>query len=107
MQKHDRISPASSGFNHRSFCSAVPYRASTSILPVSGAEQLKTSGAIVERPMTSQSGAYSKLLSPAPYSESGRNKFHNPAARAFGFSSSIMGVGCHRSPSSICSWYFP
>src|SRR5882724_9502978 len=46
IEKHDRISPASSGFSHFSFCSVVPYRASTSILPVSGAEQLNTSGAM-------------------------------------------------------------
>src|SRR6266481_9620426 len=45
MQKQERISPASSGFSQRSFCSSLPYRASTSMLPVSGAEQLKTSGA--------------------------------------------------------------
>ena len=36
--------------NQRSWCSFVPYRARTSILPVSGAEQLKTSGAKVDRP---------------------------------------------------------
>src|SRR5882762_9661032 len=51
IEKHDRIFPASSGFSHFSFCSSVPYRASTSILPVSGAEQLKTSGAIRLRPI--------------------------------------------------------
>ncbi len=61
------------------------------MLPVSGAEQLKTSGAIAERPMISQSGAYSRLVRPAPNSLSGRNRFHNPAARAFPFSSSITG----------------
>src|SRR5712664_2617992 len=43
IAKHDRISPASSGLSQGSFCSGVQYRASTSILPVSGAEQLKTS----------------------------------------------------------------
>ena len=36
------------------------------MLPVSGAEQLNTSGANGERPMISQSGAYSRLVSPAP-----------------------------------------
>src|SRR4029077_10210095 len=51
MAKHERISPARSGLSHRSFCSGVPYRASTSMLPVSGAEQLKTSGAIALRPI--------------------------------------------------------
>src|SRR5205807_387167 len=53
------------------------------MFPVSGAEQLKTSGANGDtRPMISQSGAYSTLVSPAPYSLSGRNRFHKPAARA-------------------------
>ena len=40
--------------------------------------------------MISQSGAYSRLVSPAPCSLSGRNRFHSPAARAFGFSSSTI-----------------
>ena len=53
------------------------------MLPVSGAEQLKTSGANGSaRPMISQSGAYSVLVSPAPYSLAGRNRFHSPSARA-------------------------
>src|SRR5207245_11152076 len=55
IAKHDRISPASSGLSHLSFCSGVPYRVSTSILPVSGAEQLKASGAITLPPIISQS----------------------------------------------------
>src|SRR4051812_27261090 len=66
MAKQERISPSSSGFSHRSFCSAFPYRASVSMLPASGALQLKTSGAIGERPINSQSGAYSRLVRPAP-----------------------------------------
>ena len=41
--------------------------------------------------MISHSGAYSRLVSPAPCSLSGRNRFHSPAARAFGFSSSTIG----------------
>src|SRR5690349_231065 len=85
MQKQERISPASNGLSHCSFCSSVPYRASTSILPVSGAEQLNTSAAMEERPMISHRGAYSKLVRPGPYSASGRNRFHKPAARALGF----------------------
>ena len=57
------------------------------MLPVSGAEQLKTSGANAgERPMISQSGAYSRFVKPAPSSLSGRNRFHKPSVRAFGFS---------------------
>src|SRR5712692_5844278 len=98
IEKQERISPASSGLSHLSFCSSVPYRASTSMLPVSGAEQLNTSGAMGERPMISHSGAYSKLVRPAPCSLSGRNRFHKPAARAFGFSSSMMAAGFQRLP---------
>src|ERR1700687_2616904 len=46
--------------------------------------------------MISQSGAYSRLVRPAPSSLSGRNRFHNPAARAFAFSSSMTGGICQR-----------
>src|SRR5213596_3509746 len=59
------------------------------MLPVSGAEQLKASGAIGERPMISQSGAYSRFVSPAPRSLSGRNRFQRPRSRAFAFSCSM------------------
>ena len=47
-------------------------------MPVSGAWQLKTRGAIALRPMTSQSGVYSRFVSPAPYSASGRKRFQSP-----------------------------
>ena len=73
------------------------------MFPVSGAEQLNTSGAMGDRPIISQSGAYSRLVSPAPCSLSGRNRFHSPAAFAFAFSSSISAGTCQRSPASICS----
>src|SRR6202050_2833730 len=85
MQKEERISPANSGLSQRSFCASKPYFTSTSMLPVSGALQLKTSGAIDERPVISASGAYSTLVRPAPYFLSGRKQFHRPAARAFAF----------------------
>ena len=45
MPKHERISPFSSGFSHFSFCSGVPTRSSTSMLPVSGALQFRHSDA--------------------------------------------------------------
>ena len=61
------------------------------MLPVSGAEQLKTSEDQATRPMISASGAYSRLLSPAPCSSSGRNRFHSPSARAFSLRRSITG----------------
>ncbi len=57
IENDERISPASSGSSHCRCCSGVPYCASTSMLPVSGAEQLKTSLAQSTRPMLSASGA--------------------------------------------------
>ena len=75
IAKQERISPARSGSSHRAFCSGVPYRTSTSMLPVSGAEQLNTSGANAgDRPMISQSGAYSTFVRPAPYSLAGQKQ---------------------------------
>ncbi|MCY1359366.1 hypothetical protein D9M69_459340 [compost metagenome] len=72
------------------------------MLPVSGAEQLKGSGPSNERPMISASGAYSRLVRPAPSSDSGRNRFHSPSAFALALSSSMIAVGCQRSPSATC-----
>ena len=58
------------------------------------------------RPMSSQSGAYSRLVSPIPCSVSGRNRFHRPRRRASAFSSSITGGWKCGSPDSrTCSWY--
>ncbi len=55
--------------------------------------------------MISQSGAYSRFVSPAPASLSGRKRFQRPASRAFGFSSSTAGQ-TFQGPSSIaCSKY--
>ena len=85
IEKDERISPASSGSSHCCCCSGVPYCASTSMLPVSGAEQLKTSLAHSTRPIDSASGAYSRLLRPAPCAP-GRNRFHSPCSRASAFS---------------------
>ena len=66
IAKQERISPRSKGLSHCSCCSGVPYRAKTSILPVSGAEQLNTSADQSARPMISHNGAYSRLVNPAP-----------------------------------------
>ena len=55
------------------------------MLPVSGAPQLKISGAISERPIISQRCAYSTLVSPEI---EGKNKLNNPAFFAFSFKSS-------------------
>ena len=70
------------------------------MFPVSGAEQLKISGANNTRPMISHSGAYSTLVRPAPRADAGRKRFHSPAARALGFSSSMTADGCHP-PSAV------
>ena len=45
IAKQERISPLSKGTSQRSRCSAVANMCSSSMLPVSGAEQLKTSEA--------------------------------------------------------------
>ena len=68
MAKQDLISPASRGASQAACCSGVPYfistcggdvslaghpdTAPTSMLPVSGAEQLNTSGAYWDKPIT-------------------------------------------------------
>ena len=53
MPKQDRISPASSGSSHCFFWASLPYLCSTSMLPVSGAEQLKISAANRDLPISS------------------------------------------------------
>mmetsp|Transcript_1612 Transcript_1612/g.6359 ORF Transcript_1612/g.6359 Transcript_1612/m.6359 type:complete len:247 (+) Transcript_1612:1979-2719(+) len=117
MAKHERILPSSSGLSQRSCCSCVPYRARVSMLPVSGALQLKTSGANGHAPMASDSGAYSRFVRPGPQSTASRmpgamrsrvslgmKRFHSPAARAFAFSSSMSGNGRQRaSPTRAAS----
>ena len=104
----ERISPSSSGRSQRSFCSGVPNRLSTSMLPVSGAAQLHASGAMWLRPMISASGAYSTLLSPGAAASSlgcGRNRFHSPSSRARSLSSSITGGwACGWPEATSCSW---
>jgi hypothetical protein len=57
IKNADRISPARSGLSYFSFCSSVPNRVSSSMLPVSGAEQFRISGAMAERPVISASSA--------------------------------------------------
>jgi hypothetical protein len=87
----ERISPSSSGFSHRSFCSGVPNSSRVSMLPVSGAPQLVASGAITgDQPMISATDAYSRLDSPP---SSWWKRFHRPRLRASTLSSSRTG-GC-------------
>ena len=58
IEKQERICPSSNGFSHRCFCSSVPNRCSSSMLPVSGALQFIASGARAgERPDSSAIGA--------------------------------------------------
>ena len=97
----ERISASSNGASQRSCCSGVPNWASTSMLPVSGALQLHASAAIALRPISSASGAYSTYDSPAPCSASGKNKFHNPRARASACNSPITGGSACGSPPSL------
>ena len=92
MPKAERISPSRSGRSHRSFCPGVPNMWRTSMLPVSGAEQFVASGArSMTWPMISARGAYSTFDRPAPYSSSGRKRFHSPSDRAVAFRVTISG----------------
>ena len=76
----------------------------TSMLPVSGAEQLNTSEAKPMWPISSASGAYSRLVNPAPRNSSsscedgGMNMFQRPSAFAFFFRSSRTGITFQRAP---------
>ena len=101
----ERISPASSGSSHCFFCRSSPNWASTSMFPVSGAAQFVAVGARCgERPVISASGAYWRLVRPAPYSVSGRKRFHRPCRRASAFSSSITaGVSHGEASRARCS----
>ena len=66
MAKAERISPFNSGSSHCSRCAGVANMCNNSMLPVSGALQLKTSEAHSTRPMISARGAYSKLVRRVP-----------------------------------------
>ncbi len=91
----DRISPSSSGSSHCACWSGVPNSDSSSMLPVSGAAQFVAIGARFGlRPVSSASGAYCVLVSPAPRSP-GRNRFHSPRRRASAFRSSTTGSVSH------------
>ena len=57
IAKQERIFPSASGSSQCFFCAAVAYMISVSMLPVSGAEQLNTSGAQPTRPIVSHSVA--------------------------------------------------
>src|SRR3984885_10013142 len=82
IRKAERISPSIRGRSHLFLCYLVPYRISTSLLPVSGAEQLNTSEAQPMWPICSPSTAYYRLVNPALQNssssrlEGGMNMFH-------------------------------
>lgn len=101
----ERISPASSGSSHCFFCCSSANWLSTSMFPVSGAAQFSAVGASCgERPVISASGAYWRLVRPAPYSASGRKRFHRPWRRASAFSSSTTaGVSHGEASRARCS----
>ena len=48
--------------------------------------------------MISQSGAYSRLVRPAPSSDSGRKRFHSFCPRAFSLRTSMVFVGTQGLP---------
>src|SRR6516165_5483659 len=91
IAKQERISPASSGASHCSFCAGVAASTKVSMLPVSGAEQLNGSAPIGERPMISHKGAYSSTESAFGSCFLGTNRFQRPADRAFAFKLVITG----------------
>ena len=105
IAKPERIRPSSSGSSQRSFCSSVPKRCSSSMLPVSGAWQFSASGArLLLQPVSSASVAYSSWVSPDSL---GRKRFHSPRSRALVFSSSTTGgtVWSSWPRSSRKEWY--
>ena len=57
IAKHERSAPESSGSSQRVRCIGLAKTCSNSILPLSGALQLKTSADHGTRPMISHSGA--------------------------------------------------
>lgn len=64
MRNALRILPSISGASHSFFCASLPYLASTSMLPVSGAAQLHASDADRERPSHSAISPYSRFVQP-------------------------------------------
>mmetsp|Transcript_2416 Transcript_2416/g.9800 ORF Transcript_2416/g.9800 Transcript_2416/m.9800 type:complete len:329 (+) Transcript_2416:2466-3452(+) len=104
MAKHDRIVPRSSGRSHRSCCASVPYRRSTSMFPVSGAEQLKNSDAHTLAPMHPARCAYSKFVRPGPRIHASTSDSSSPALGAI-FSNRPESRGSHRfqSPAALAS----
>lgn len=64
IRNAERILPSISGLSHWAFCASLPYLASTSMLPVSGAAQLTASEAIRDLPSHSAIRPYSRFVKP-------------------------------------------
>mmetsp|Transcript_89875 Transcript_89875/g.257465 ORF Transcript_89875/g.257465 Transcript_89875/m.257465 type:complete len:280 (-) Transcript_89875:16-855(-) len=92
MAKAERISPLSRGSSHCFFCSGVPNRSITSMLPVSGAEQFIAKFATGFMPRISAIGEYSRTDS---WHTSDKNKFARPRALACALSSLNIGGSGH------------
>ncbi len=108
IAKQERVLPSSNGSRNRSRWKGVANLASSSMLPVSGAEQFVASCDSGDAPISSHSGAYSRVVSPAPSSSSGRNRFQRPRSRASALSSSMTGGWKCGSPDArTCSRYTP
>ena len=78
IEKHDRISPASSGFIHRSFWKSFPPIASSSALPESGALLPKMGGANTDWPRISCMSPSLSWPKPPPPSSGSRCAAHSP-----------------------------
>mmetsp|Transcript_19690 Transcript_19690/g.56469 ORF Transcript_19690/g.56469 Transcript_19690/m.56469 type:complete len:200 (+) Transcript_19690:2876-3475(+) len=114
IAKQDLICPLASGLSHLSFCCADPNLSSTSMLPVSGAEQLNTSGANAHQPVSSHTGAYSRCVRAAPPQEPDgsmslvRKKLKRSWWSASFLSSSMRGcTSRHRLSDVMCSYSTP
>ena len=74
------------------------------MLPVSGAEQFNASGPMIERPASSISGAYSRLVRPAPQEPWVMNRFQSPSSRALVCRSRITwGCSCGLLAAATCA----
>ena len=73
------------------------------MFPVSGAEQLSASGPMIDRPASSISGAYSRLVRPAPQEPWVMKRFHRPSSRALACRSRIT-CGCSCGLAAAATW---
>src|SRR5271165_168840 len=102
MQNAERMVPSSNALSQRRFCASDPHITSTSMLPVRGVavEHLGRNGGAA---CDLGQGRVFQVGKAGPYSGSGKNRFHRPAALAFAFSSS-MTRGLFQGRSPPLSW---